>query len=1139
MVKKNRNASSVIYRNSQNRQSQKREQVQTFMKKKARKLSPLSEYPLVSLRTILERAHAPLKQDVMKSALPSGSLHLFISISDGHSRAQTHNFKGGSFEAAWSDIIIWANKFDPSHEVRWLRIEWVSEIIKISWLQLHGVLGKVKRNYFRYGISLNEDFRNAFLEQELNANAMLYLGAEHDTAGLNEKNFISYGRQKYGQRFTLPEGSDHNIWLFTTSGLFFQSNHEPVKLNPFCGDVEGRDTGRRCVSDLNEEILKDVVRKASNFLANQVNQDGKFTYGLHPCFDREINTYNTLRHTSTLYSMLEAWDVTRDSELKRAIDRGISYLTKKLLRNYKLADGEDATFLLDLNNEIKLGGNAVCLLALVKYTELTGEKKYLPLMEKIASGIKFLQDDKTGQFFHVLHSSDLSVKEKFRIIYYDGEAAFGLMRLYGLTKDSRWLEAVEKAFEYFISNRHWRAHDHWLGYCVNELTLYKPEERYFQFGIDNFSDHLDFVEGRITTFPTLLELMMAAYKMIERLKADRRHSHLLNQIDLVKFDRALNSRALYLLNGYFFPEVAMFFKNPKRILGSFFIRHHSFRIRIDDVEHYLSGYIAYLLHYLPHLTTTALAETDNKQARIESIEFMEAALPYSADATLVWGGNVNLGRRLHYRVDQLGYENVLHLPELMSSDLSVVNLECVIATIGEQGIVKGEGRSDYFRARPEMLKVLTAVGVDVVAVANDHSCDYGAEALIQQRDILDAIGIASVGGGHDKTSAFSPIFCHAGELCVAIFNVDATQHRFAATPDAPGIAHLSLDDAKAWFETFKPLVDAARERADLVFIAVHWGANHENEPSLEEIRVGHMLIEAGFDAVMGASSHRLQGLEIYQNKPIIHGAGDLLCDAIGSGLSSSGLFRFGLTKTGISWLEFLPVGTGFGFSRRLDGDQCVSVIRDFVARSAKLGATLECREDRAVIKFDQVAVPDTQLQSSVSGPLRVQHVNRKRSYNTEVLASLQPSPTALSTSNVPHDARIAPMRLNGLILLGVQTRPKSLSPKQMLWVETWWTCESTPIDDLRLSYLAVPRGDKKAMPWGGGMDHDPCDWMLPTHLWKPGEIYRDFYGVCPPQRGELSGFPLQLEIRVIGKKPNSEVYLHPVLLHKAIEGFTS
>jgi UDP-N-acetylmuramyl pentapeptide synthase/poly-gamma-glutamate capsule biosynthesis protein CapA/YwtB (metallophosphatase superfamily) len=1038
---------------------------------------------------------------------------VFFAIGEGSSRARVASGRGDDIEAAWQQATraVTAIAKRAAQPPQRLRAEIVDKVEALTWGALKAKLAQTKRNYFNLGIAFDARFEVALLAQEMHGGAVLYNG-EVDHAEPNTGNLHLHTQRRFGREIDFPTDDATPVWCFTTRAVYVDAEGAwPIT-------AEGQAAGFRALTDWNAAQVHALIDDASDYLAEQVKPTGEFHYGWFPCFDRLIPTYNTLRHASSTYAMLEAWELTRNAVQKAAIDRSLAFLAGTLIRPAQLPDGTRAAYLLDIGSEIKLGGSAVCLLAFVKYTELTGDQRYQPLMEQLALGIRHMQDPQTGSFVHVLNAPALDVKDKFRVIYYDGEAAFGMMRLHGLTRDARWLEVVEKAFEHFIAAEHWRAHDHWLSYCVNELTRYRPETRYYQFGLQNVAGYLDFVLERITTFPTLLELMMAAREMVLRLDADPALRPLLAELDRDKFDRALEYRARYLANGHFWPELAMFFRNPDRIAGSFFIKHHSFRVRIDDVEHYLSGYVAY--HRLLKAREARLAEVANG-AKVAGLP--ERAATGDASGLVAWGGDVNLARRQHYRTRELGgaHKVLGDIAALREADLRIVNLECVVATTGEQGVEKDEAGPYYYRARPEMLAVLTEAGIGMVATANNHSGDYGPEALIEQQGLLNAAGIAHAGTGRTLEAALRPAFRRAGGVRVALFSLDATQPRFAATAHKPGAAWLSLDDPAAWTATLAPRIEAAHREADVVLVAVHWGANLETEPSRAEVAVGHAIVDAGADAVLGTSAHVLQGIEVHRGRPILHDAGDLLFDSVRNDFGDSGVFSLTLGLHGVEEVMFTPVGVGFGVSKQIDGEQAEAESARFAGQCRALGT-------------DMAPMPGGRCAVRLSPPERPVF----RQEPDAAASSVAPLPAIVGpvraprpewmVDAVPADAQMPPLQIGPMRLLGLRCAPRQIVGRRMLWVESFWTVDEPVAADLRVQFRALPMRSTTMPPWGEGMDHDPCDWMWPTSRWEPGRIYRDRYGLRPPRAGLLESDVLRLEVRVRGNTPGLPARLLPV-----------
>lgn len=506
---------------------------------------------------------------------------VFISICNKKERASVFKGIGITLEKALNDANEKAKTFikENKYDAIWIKIDVVTERRKIDYASLSKEIYASRHEFYRYGLSFDKHFSFALLETELNG-AKIY---EYENGGIDLE-YLNLYLKKAGRSAELIAELPEYYVLFKTYGVFCDENGEIYKLLN-----DGYNVGRRNV-EVDAEYAKEIIQNSTEFLQKQIYEDGSFVYGIYPRFDNNIENYNMVRHASTIWSLICSYKIEPNEKLKKDIDITINYMLNHII--YK---NEETAYLLD-GKEIKLGGNAIAVITLTEYMDVFQTDKYKEICNALGIGILTMFDKETGEWFHVLNN-DFSEKEEFRTIYYDGEATFALSKLYGLTENPKWLDMAKISVNNFIEEHYEQYKDHWIAYSLNEITKYVNDEIYYEFALRNAQENLKIIYERDTTYHTYSELLMATFEIYDRMKEKNIKVVYEEQFDVSFFLEVIEYRLNHMLNGYFFPEYAMYMKNPERISNAFFVRHDGFRVRIDDVQHNIDGYYQYYKNY--------------------------------------------------------------------------------------------------------------------------------------------------------------------------------------------------------------------------------------------------------------------------------------------------------------------------------------------------------------------------------------------------------------------------------------------------------------------------------------------------------------------------------------------------------------
>lgn len=330
---------------------------------------------------------------------------------------------------------------------------------------------------------------------------------------------------------------------------------------------------------------------------------------------------------------------------------------------------------------------------------------------------------------------------------------------------------------------------------------------------------------------------------------------------------------------------------------------------------------------------------------------------------------------------------------LKQGDVVVGNLEGTLSNRGEPILGKIEVGSRHLRSAPDNISALTSAGFNAMVLANNHNMDYGPEGLFQSIEILDRAGIVHNGGGRNLAEAHKVGIIERNGVKVALLSYTSIYPPagYAAEPDKPGLATIKVHTSyqapeNVLYQPGYPSiittipdptdedmmvndVKKARQEADLVLVAFHWGVSWGYGRVVGyQKELGRAAIDAGADLIMGAHPHRLLGMEIYKGKLICYSMGNFVMDGMRAahhGMDTLVLKCYVKNKK-ITRYSFIPAYISDVWQPYpLDKEKALALMKSMEEMSADFGTTFKMEGDEVVVGGPKPGTPPAQRGFSI------------------------------------------------------------------------------------------------------------------------------------------------------------------------------
>jgi len=263
-----------------------------------------------------------------------------------------------------------------------------------------------------------------------------------------------------------------------------------------------------------------------------------------------------------------------------------------------------------------------------------------------------------------------------------------------------------------------------------------------------------------------------------------------------------------------------------------------------------------------------------------------------------------------YRSDTQTYdytENFRYVKPLFNkADFVIANLE---TTLG----VKPYSGYPQFSAPPALAQACKDAGINILATANNHSCDKSKRGILSTINILDTLNIMHFGtykSASDKTHN-NPLIIYKNNIKIALLNYTYDTNGLLI----PSPVKVNLINKKG---IKKDIEKAKKEQPDLIIAFLHWGTQYKNHPNQKQKDLVEFLNKQGVHIIIGSHPHVIQDIDFQldyvskNNFLTVYSLGNFISNQRTYPRDGSMIVRLNFTKnqtgkTRLSRFEAIPI----------------------------------------------------------------------------------------------------------------------------------------------------------------------------------------------------------------------------------------